>query len=85
MKDISNRPITIEQYINAIEDYNNLVKKIISIEKETKYITLARKIRYVIYEILTDIIAINFLIQFLFGQSIFKIFRDIYSYILSLF
>ena len=85
MKNISDKPITVEQYMNTIEDYNKLVKKLISIEKETKYITLARKIRYITYEIFTDIFAINILIQFLFGHSVFEIFRNIYSYILSLF
>lgn len=85
MKDISDRPITAEHFIHTIENYNKLVQKILIIEKEMSFMTIARKIRYIIYEIITDAIAFDLLIQVLFGQSIIMILRDIYSYILGLF
>lgn len=85
MKDISDRPITAEQYIHTMDNYNKLVEKVLEMEKEIQPITLVRKIRYVIYEILANVFAVDFLIRILFGQSVFTIFRNIYSYILTLF
>ena len=77
--------ITVKQYLDTINNYNKLVKKINTIEEQNSYITKARKVRYTLCEVFMDIIAIDVLTQFLFGRSVFRIINDIYSYILSLF
>jgi len=86
---IEKENISVEQYLNTIDAYNKLIEKINKIEKETTYITLARKIRYIIYEIFIDIIGIYTLLNILFGLLFGTTFRDviinIYSYIMGLF
>lgn len=89
MNDNSGEFISVKQYLDTINTYNEFIEKINNIEKANSCITFGRKIRYVLCETFMNIIGfhvmLNFLFQILFGLTINEVIAYIYLYVTSLF
>lgn len=80
--------ISAQQYVDTLKAYNTLVDKINKIEKENSYITLSRKIRYIIFEafmnFIVGILCLNCILGIIFRTNIYEIINWFYMYIRSL-